>query len=346
LELAGLPAMLISDIRNVEWLTGFTGTFGRVILGQNEGVFLTDSRYSVQAREQVKGFQIEVFASPTTEDEALGKIIRELGISKLGFERSLSFDQWERWTTKLETVQLIPATDFLSQLRLVKSPEEIEKIGRACKLADACMENIQRLLRPGVTESAIGLEIEFYFRKQGAGIAFPVIVASGPNSAKPHGRATERALEVGDFVTLDFGATLDGYNSDITRTFVIGEPSERQQLVYNAVLDAQTAAICALNPGVNGRDVDRLVREKLGLHELDQFFGHGLGHGLGIDVHDGGRLNATTDQPIEVGQVWTVEPGVYIEGFGGVRIEDDVVITEEGAKVLTHFPKQLIALPT
>ena len=344
MDLASLPGMLVADARNVQWLTGFTGSFGRVMLTLDEGIFITDSRYGLQAQDQVKGLKIEVFSTPTTDDQAIAKASRLLGVQKLGFERSITFDQWEKWTTAMEQVQLIPAPDIITQLRLVKTSEEIEKIRAACKLADACVEHAARMIQPGVSEFDIGLDIEFFFRRQGAGIAFPPIVASGPNSAKPHGRASERKIEKGDFVTLDLGCTLDGYNSDITRTFVVGEASERQKLIYNQVLKAQVAAIDAIKPGANGKDVDALSRQVLDEQQLAQYFGHGLGHGLGIDVHDGGRLSSGADQPIASGQVWTVEPGVYIGGYGGVRIEDDVVVTETGNEVLTHFPKTLTVL--
>ncbi len=344
MDLASLPGMLVADARNVQWLTGFTGSFGRVMLTLDEGIFITDSRYGLQAQDQVKGLKIEVFSTPTTDDQAIAKASRMLGVQKLGFERSITFDQWEKWTTAMEQVQLIPAPDIITQLRLVKTSEEIEKIRAACKLADACVEHAARMIQPGVSEFDIGLDIEFFFRRQGAGIAFPPIVASGPNSAKPHGRASERKIEKGDFVTLDLGCTLDGYNSDITRTFVVGEASERQKLIYNQVLKAQVAAIDAIKPGANGKDVDALSRQVLDEQQFAQYFGHGLGHGLGIDVHDGGRLSSGADQPIASGQVWTVEPGVYIDGYGGVRIEDDVVVTETGNEVLTHFPKTLTVL--
>lgn len=336
--------MLVTDIRNVQWLTGFTGTYGRVLLTPDEGIFITDSRYGIQANEQVQGLKIEVFSAPATEDQTISRLTRMLNLDKLGFERSITFDQWEKWTTAMEQLQLVPAPDILTQLRLVKTPEEIEKIRKACALADACIEHVKRMIQPGVSEFDIGLDIEFFFRRNGAGVAFPPIVASGPNSARPHGRATERKIEKGDFVTLDLGGTVDGYNSDITRTFVVGEASERQTMVYNQVLKAQRAAIDAMRPGENGKEIDALARVVLAEEDLAQYFGHSLGHGLGIDVHDGGRLSSNADQPLVEGQVWTIEPGVYIEGFGGVRIEDDVVVTESGAEILTHFPKELTVL--
>ncbi len=197
----------------------------------------------------------------------------------------------------------------------------------------------------GVSELEVAIEIEFFFRKRGATAAFPVIAASGENSAKPHGTATEKVIEEGDFLTLDFGACLNGFNSDITRTVVIGEPSTRQREVYGQVLQAQLASLEAMKPGVPAKEVDAVARRVLAEADLDGYFGHGLGHGLGMLVHDFGRLAPTSEHVLAPGQVWTVEPGVYIEGFGGVRIEDDVVVTESGIETLTHSPKDLLTFP-
>lgn len=343
---AGVPALIVSDLANVQWLTGFTGSFGQVLVTPSEAAFLTDSRYTIQAGEEVKGLPAYSFGSPKKHEEFLREQVERLGITDLRFEPSVSFGTVQKWRAALNGVALDVADENLvSPLRMVKSAEEIEKIAAACKLADACLEHVTRLIQPGVAEFDIGLEIEFFFRRHKAGIAFSPIVASGPNSARPHARAGERRLEVGDFVTLDLGATLDGYNSDITRTFVVGEASDRQREIYEQVLKAQIASIEALVVGGNGKDVDALARRILDEKDLAQYFGHSLGHGLGRSVHDAGRLHFSADQPLEAGQVWTIEPGVYIEGFGGVRIEDDVVVTEAGPRILTSFPKELTILP-
>ncbi len=340
----GCPAMIVSDTKMIGWLTGFTGSFGVAIVTLNSGVFITDSRYGIQAQGEVKELDVVSFAAPRTLIELLGEQIARLEISSIGFEPSVSFATWEQWTKKVPECLWTPQPDLLGPLRMVKTADEIAKIKAACVLADKCLENVQGMIQPGVSEYEVGLAIEFFFRRNGAGVAFSPIVASGVNSAKPHGRASEKIMETGDFVTLDLGGCLDGYNSDITRTFVIGKASDRQKMMYNRVLEAQVAACEALVAGANGKDVDALAREILDKDDLSQYFGHGLGHGLGADVHDGGRLFYTYDQPIEVGQVWTVEPGVYIPGYGGLRIEDDVVVTENGPEIITHFPKHLIEL--
>lgn len=342
----GLEAILVSDPTSVLWLTGFTGTFARVLVTATDGVFITDSRYTLQAQEQVQVLPAVSFASPTDGDEFTGEAARKLGITRLGFESaSTTYSAWQKWHEKLG-VELVPVGELISKLRMIKSESEIAKVRAACGLADACFDHVRRLIQPGVSEYDIALEIEFFFRRHGAGVAFPSIVVSGERSARPHGVPSEKKLEVGDFVTMDFGARLDGYNSDITRTVVVGDVSSRHREVYNAVLDAQLGALEAIRAGRLARDVDRTARDILATKDLAKYFGHGLGHGLGILVHDGGRLSPTSEDVIEVGQIWTIEPGVYIPGFGGVRIEDDVVITADGIEILTHSTKELLVLPS
>lgn len=339
----GVDAALISDVNNVRWLTGFAGSTANVIVTPSEAVFISDSRYEEQAREEVHGFSIEILRSPKTYPEMVAECARRLEITGLAFEADhVTFAAASRWAKKMNGIVLTPVEKLLDPLRMIKHPSELEKIRAACGIADACFSHAQRLFQPGVAEYDIAMEIEFYIRRQGAKPAFDVIAVSGPRSARPHGDPSERKLQRGDFLTLDFGACVDGYCSDITRTVVIGEASDEQRRVYGAVLEAQLAAIEAMKPGIEAKKVDALARETLAKHDLAQYFGHGLGHGLGLLVHDVGSMNATSEDVLEAGQVWTVEPGVYIEGFGGVRIEDDVLIGESGAEVLTRSPKNLM----
>ncbi len=342
----GIGAMLVSDPANVGWLTGFSGSFGRVLVTPGDTLFITDSRYTLQAAEQVPDMRAAVFGSPTDADVFIGEQAREMGITKLGFESAVTtYDQWKRSTAKMDGIELVPVGDLFGGLRMQKTPEEIAKVREACGLADAAFTHICRMIQPGVTEIDICLDLEFYIRRQGAGIAFGTIVVSGERSARPHGVPSEKKLEGGDFVTLDFGARVDGYNSDITRTVVVGQASQRHQEVYGAVLEAQLWALGAIRAGALAKDVDAGAREVLGRYDLAKYFGHGLGHGLGRVVHDTGRLSASSEDVIQAGQIWTIEPGVYIEGFGGVRIEDDVLILEDGIEILTKSPKDLLVLP-
>jgi Xaa-Pro aminopeptidase len=343
----GIQALLVSDPTNLGWLTGFTGTYGRALVTPDQALFVTDGRYTIQANEEVKDMPSKSFAPPINGEDFLAEQVSELGIKNLAFDgQTTLYSTWTTWSEKLAGVELVPSPDLFATLRLEKSEAEIAKVRRSCALADACFEHVLRLIQPGVTELDIALDIEFYFRRQGAEIAFPSIVVSGERSARPHGKPSEKQLEIGDFVTMDFGAKLDGYCSDITRTVVVGEASARHKEVYELVLEAQIEALHAIRAGVPAKEVDRVAREILDTRDLAKYFTHGLGHGLGRVVHDTGRLSAASTDTIAAGQIWTIEPGVYIPGFGGVRIEDDIVITETGIEILTHSPKELLILPS
>jgi Xaa-Pro aminopeptidase len=346
MEREGIHALLVSDLGMVQWLTGFTGSAGMVALTAKEAVFVSDSRYTLQAAEEVTELEVMTVASPQKPIDVLADHLKSFGVTELAADsRTATFDTWKQWEERFQPTRIVPSPDILTPLRMVKSEDEVSRIKKACAIADACMEHAYRMIQPGVREFDILLEIEFFIRRQGAALAFEPIVVSGPRSARPHGRASEKKLELGDFVTLDLGATYEGYNSDITRTVVVGTASGRHRLIHKLVLEAEQSAIAALMPGANGKDIDKLARDILDRESLSQYFGHGLGHGLGKSVHDFGRLSAGVDQPIVANQVWTVEPGVYIEGFGGCRIEDDVRITSDGSEVLTHVERSLLELP-
>jgi len=342
----GISAILMTDMANIAWLTGFSGSFGFVLLSQDQARFLTDSRYTIQAGEQVKEMPVAWYQSPTTSDDFIASQIHEMGFKQLCFESAhVTYATFERLRDKLSGVELKGSEDIFSALRMIKTPDEIARVRSACGLADACFAHVSRLIMPGVTEWDVSMEIEFFIRRSGHALAFDVIAVSGENSARPHGHATEKKLEVGDFLTLDFGAKVDGYCSDITRTVVIGEATDRHREIYGQVLKAQLACLDAMKPGARAADIDALARAVFDEIGLAKYFGHGLGHGLGSLVHDAGRMNATSQDILEPGQIWTVEPGVYLPGFGGVRIEDDAVITETGIEILTHAPKGLMVLP-
>jgi Xaa-Pro aminopeptidase len=346
MEKTGLPALLVSNVENAGWMTGFSGSSANVVVTPKDALFITDSRYTIQAREEVSEIPVETYASPVEMSDFVAQQLKKMGVNKIGFEASsTTFDQYEKLKGKLSGIELIPAAEFFTDLRLIKSEEEIERTRAACRLADKCFEHVLRMIQPGVSEWDIGLEIEFFFRRNLAEVGFSPIVASGWRSALPHGRASEtKKLEAGDFVTLDFGGKLDGYNSDITRTVVLSPCSDRHKFIYEKVLASQLAALNFMKPGVTAHDCDAAARDLLAKDDLAKYFGHGLGHGLGRSVHDGGRLGTNSKTILAPGQIWTVEPGVYIEGFGGVRIEDDVVVTETGIEILTKSTKELLVL--
>ncbi len=345
LQQSGIEAVLVSDIANVRWASGFTGSFGFAIVTPTAGVFISDSRYAVQAREQVTTLDVVTFATPTDVMDVIAEQAKKLGVGTLKFESdSATYGTYDSWTKKLQGIQLEPLSGFFDSLRLVKTADEVRRIRAACGIADAAFEHVRRLIQPGLTEWDLAIEIDFFIRRQGADSAFHTIAVSGANSARPHGVPSEKKLENGDFVTMDFGAKVEGYCSDITRTVVAGTASDRHREVYGQVLKAQLAALEMMRPGVAAADIDKKSRDVLDEIGLAKYFGHGLGHGLGSVVHDSGRLNPSSTAVLEEGQVWTVEPGVYIADFGGVRIEDDVLVTSNGIEILTKSTKELLEL--
>lgn len=338
-----VQACLITYMDNVRWLTGFSGSSGFVIVLEKEAVFISDSRYSEQAREEVAGVPVVIYANPTTSAQAIAREVARLGIKRLVFEAEhVTFSTHALWRREMPDVELVPVEHLVDKLRMVKSFEEVNKIREACGIADACFSHVLRMIQPGVREFDIALDIEFFIRRSGAKLAFDAIVVSGERTSRPHGYPTEKRLERGDFVTMDFGAMVGGYCSDLTRTVVVGEASQRQKEIYHAVLEAEEAAFSAMKPGRPAREIDEVARRVLEDYGLNKYFGHGLGHGLGRAVHDVGRMNPTSEDVLEEGQVWTVEPGVYIEGVGGCRIEDDVLVVAGGIEVLTRSPRHFM----
>lgn len=341
-----LPGIVISGMPAVYWLTGFTGSFGFAVVTADDAVFLTDSRYTLQAREQCTDMATDSFRNPKKAEEFLQEHVDRFGLQTLAFDQnSVTVGLFDKWSERMKDVELVGVEDPIDELRMIKSPAEIEKLKVVCGLADEAVEHLIERVRPGVSERELLWALEDFLRPRGATLAFDPIIAGGPNSARPHGTPGERCFEPGDFITFDLGACIDGYNSDITRTVLLGTASDRQREVYEQLLKAQLACIEAMKPGAKGKEVDALARTILDEKDLGQYFGHGLGHGLGALVHDTGRLSPVIDCDIRAGQVWTIEPGVYIEGFGGMRIEDDIHITDDGCEVLTSYPKELIEIP-
>ncbi|MHC4875707.1 MAG: M24 family metallopeptidase [Planctomycetota bacterium] len=339
-------SMLITASASVQWLTGFTGSFGAALILPEGSCFLTDSRYTIQAAEQVSDLPVKSFRSPQKFEDFLADVVNEAGLSRLAFDQNhVTVGTLTKWQKSMPDVEFVASADPIEKLREIKTADEVSRIRGACQLTDEALRVLLERTRPGVKEVELFWLLQDFLRPHGATLSFDPIIVSGPKTARPHGEPGEREIERGDFVTFDIGARLDGYCSDITRTVVVGPATDRQREVYDHLLKAQVASVEAMKPGASGKAVDTLARTILDEKDLAQYFGHGLGHGLGALVHDSGRLSQTVDHKIEVGQVWTIEPGVYIEGFGGIRIEDDIVITDDGNDVLTAFPKDLIELP-
>jgi len=338
---AGVDAFLVLRPENRYYLTGFTGTAGAVVITPQEVYFLADFRYFEQAQQQCPHCRVILFKDSLFD--ALAELLPARGVTGLGCEDDfLTYRQYTSLQEKLNGVTLTPLHGVVEKIRQVKDATEIERLARAVALADRAFTYICSFLRPGRTEKETALELEFYMRRQGAsGTAFETIMASGPRGAMPHGTATDRVLQPGDLLTIDFGCRLDGYNSDTTRTVIIGRsPDPRQQEIYRIVLEAQKAGIQAVKAGVKASEVDRAAREIIEGYGYGDNFGHGTGHGVGLAIHEEPSLSRRDETVLEPGMVVTVEPGVYLPGWGGVRIEDMVVVEEAGCRILTRAPKE------
>jgi Xaa-Pro aminopeptidase len=337
-------ALLVVNASNLLYLTGFTGSFGALLLTPDAERFLTGGIYATQAQREVA--DIPIVVNPTLKEfsETVVETAQALGVRTLGFENSasLAWLQGMRKPMRKAKIRLKSVGAPVEQLRRVKDAHEIACLRATAQLADATFAHIQRLFQPEIAEWDIAMEIDFYMRRQGAYPAFDTIVVSGERSALPHGKPTERRLQKGDFVTVDFGAKLNGYCSDLTRTVTIGSASPEQRRLYTAVLDAANCALDAIRPGVTGKQVDALARKTIESYGLVDYFVHSLGHSVGIAVHDGSGLSFRDKKPLEAGMVLTVEPGVYVPGFGGVRIEQVVLVTPNGCEPLTCAPMELL----
>ncbi|MED3985404.1 aminopeptidase P family protein [Peribacillus simplex] len=343
MEKVGIDGFLITSTYNRRFMTNFTGSAGVVLISQKEAKFITDFRYVEQAGKQAPDY--EIVQHKGTIIEEVGKQAEAMNISKLGFEQEhLTYATYKAYEMAIDG-QLLPVSGVIENLRLIKTSSEIKILKEAAAIADAAFTHILDFLRPGISELDVSNELEFFMRKQGAtSSSFDIIVASGIRSALPHGVATDKIIEKGDFVTLDFGAYYNGYVSDITRTLAVGKPSEDLINIYDIVLEAQLRGMAGIKPGMTGREADALTRNLIEEKGYGQYFGHSTGHGIGLEVHEGPALSLRSDIILEPGMAVTVEPGIYLPGVGGVRIEDDTIVTIEGNEALTHSTKELIIL--
>jgi Xaa-Pro aminopeptidase len=336
-----IDALLVTDLVNLRWVTGFTGSNGAAIVGPGARVFLTDFRYLTQSAEQVPDFEREIVKS-----DLLAGVAQAMpaGVRRLGFDDAHMSVKDHRHLAELlgDAVELVPAGGLVEELRAIKDPEEIAKVSAAARLADDALRAVLARGLVGRTEREVALDLELEQRRLGAeAVSFPPIVAAGEHGALPHASPRDVEIPRGTFVVIDWGCRLDGYCSDCTRTYATGELDPRDREIYELVLRAQLAALDAVRPGPTGREVDAVAREIITAAGHGEHFGHGLGHGVGLEVHEGPRLSTTGEAALAAGQVVTVEPGVYVPGAVGVRIEDLVVITDDGHEVLSGLPKEL-----
>lgn len=344
----GVDALAVTDLVNVRWLTGFTGSNGSVALLPDRTVLVTDGRYRDRAADELEaaGVEAEVVVGFTHDEQHERLVAAFAGCARVGAAaRSLSHARWEALAAELP---LVAADGIVEDARRVKDAGETARISAACRCADAALADVAPLLGDGVTEADVRMELEYRMRRHGAdGPSYDTIVASGPDhAARPHHEAGRRRIEEGDTVVIDVGALVDGYHSDMTRSFVIGEPTARQRELYDLLAVVQRAGLDAVAAGVAARDVDATCRSMVVDAGYEEWFLHSTGHGVGLLIHEEPFESPVATTDLRVGDVVTVEPGLYRVGFGGFRIEDLVEVTEGGCRVLTASPKDTPCLPS
>ncbi|HBI03215.1 MAG TPA: Xaa-Pro dipeptidase, partial [Paenibacillaceae bacterium] len=320
-----LDGFFVTNPFNRRYLSGFTGTSGNLVITANSSDLITDFRYVEQASQQAPDFT--VIRHEREILECVGEQVKKQGVKRLAFEQNdVTYALFQKLAGFTEGVELVPVEGIIEELRLIKTPEEIAIIKDAAHIADQAFAHILEFIKPGVTERQVSNELEFAMRRLGAtASSFDTIVASGLRSALPHGVATDKCIQSGELVTLDFGAYYRGYCSDITRTIAVGKPDPKLEEIYSVVLNAQLNGVQKVGPGLSGKEADALTRELIGEAGFAEYFGHGTGHGVGLEIHEGPTLSPRGEQRLRPGMVVTVEPGIYVPGLGGVRIEDDVV---------------------
>lgn len=340
-----INALFITNPYNVRYMTGFTGTTGVALVTLENAYFITDFRYTEQAKKQAQGYEVVQNQGPVYEE--LPALLKRENLDTLAFDDChLTYAQYGELKEIVAPVKLQPCTGLIEAMREVKDEEEIKTIKEACHIADQAFSHILEFIEPGMTEIQVANELDFYMRGLGAsGLSFDTIVASGLRSALPHGVASEKIIEQGDFITLDFGCYYNGYVSDMTRTISLGEPREAVlKDIYQIVLDAHLAVEKAAKPGMTGKELDAVARDYITEKGYGEAFGHSTGHGIGLEIHEFPMVSKVSEAVFVPGNTITDEPGIYLPEYGGVRIENDLLITEDGCEVLTHSDRNLIIL--
>ncbi|WP_125767120.1 M24 family metallopeptidase [Lapidilactobacillus wuchangensis] len=340
MAVAELPALLITNEKNVTYLSGFTGDESALLVTADQAALITDSRYVAQAKQQVTEFELVmqtkgIFAS-------VAELLAKTDLNSLGFEADqLNYTEYLQLQKVLAKIKLQPTTEMVAQLREIKDAHEIALLKQAIAITDACFDHLLEFVHAGQTELEVAAEMEYFMRKNGASSSsFATIVASGIRSAWPHGIASDKKIAEHELVTFDFGCYYQGYTSDITRTIAVGSVTQELQDIYQLVLDTNQAVVKATKPGVTGGEINQLAHGMIDRAGYGANFGHGTGHGIGLDIHEGpGAWGKYNQQALVSGNVVTDEPGIYLEGLGGVRIEDDLLVTTTGCEVLTQAPK-------
>lgn len=338
-----LEGFLVTSLENVRYLSGFTGSDATLILMKDERYLLTDSRYTTQAQGETRGYNIVEYVKKV---EGIVGLVSACQIKRIGIEsQHITYALYADLATKLAQTELVPLDNEIRAVRVKKDSSEIKLMRKAIALAEQALLNNLVRIKPGIAENQLAQEIEFEMRRLGAeSLAFETIVASGYRGALPHGRASEKRLKKGDLIVIDFGARFNGYHSDETCTLCLGNPTPEQRKIYSIVKKAHDRAISSIKPGVAFQETDRAARQYIEKQGYGSRFGHGLGHGVGLAVHEEPRVSFDSPGVIETGMVFTVEPGIYVPEWGGVRIEDMVLVTPDGCEVLTQIDKKLMTL--
>ncbi len=338
-----IDALLFLDMKNVRSLTGFTGSDGALVIGEKQEILLVDGRYTNQARKEVEGPRVFEYKDKT---DGIAAILSDDSLRSVGFEsQAMNVNTHLKLTEKLGALKLNPMSDQIGALRAVKDEKEIAYIRRAAEISCEALTAVRDLIKPGVRETDIAIELDFRMRRCGAEqVSFPTIVASGANSAQPHAQPGSRAIENGDMVIIDYGAVYCGYHSDETCTFAVGYKDKKQEEAYSLVKTAHDRALEAVKAGIPCVEIDRIARDCIETGKLGKYFTHGTGHGVGLDVHEAPRIASNSEMVLEAGMVLTVEPAVYIPDLWGVRIEDMILVKEDGCEVLTKVSKDFTVL--
>lgn len=338
----GLKALLITTETNVRYLTGFTGDSTWLLITPSEEILLSDTRYTTQIENECEGLEVIIRDSRSPMIETTATVVEKTGVATLGFESSsLSFSQWNALRDKISSAELVETDGIVEELRMIKDKGELAEIRKAVRVAERGIAVLRSSMTPEHTEQELRYILEAAMRSFGAnGTAFEPIIGVGPTGALPHAHAGHLTVDQSPMLLTDWGAAMpSGYRSDITRVFVTAKPTKQMEKVYNVVLQAQMKAIKAMGPGVKCSKVDDVARKHIAKAGFGDYFGHGLGHGVGLDIHENPRLSPISDDVLEPGMVVTVEPGIYLPGEFGVRIEDDILITKDGYEVLSSVPK-------
>jgi Xaa-Pro aminopeptidase len=343
LEQDGIDALLVTHLPNIRYLTGFSGSAGLLLVRPASAVLITDFRYAVQAPLEAPGVEVQI--DPVSIWDRVGRALGQRPVERLGVESHVLTTRDAERLSRLTRARVVPTTDLVERLRAAKDPQEVASIRAAASLAQEALAEVLPTVRAGDRELDVAARLESALRRRGSEWhPFPTIVASGPRAALPHARTTAREIQLNELLLIDFGAQLDGYCSDLTRTMVVGRADDRQRTIHALVQEAQVRARTQVRAQITGREADSLAREVIAARGFGDAFGHSLGHGLGLEVHEAPRLSQTNETVLPFHAVVTIEPGIYLPGWGGVRLEDDVYLGPSGPELLSDGRTELLEL--